>query len=98
MIPEGTKVRYLLDYPIDYLTKKKIGSKFRETDFRWSIGDHVVTRILLKPNQPPMYIIDSNPDVAYTKDQLQIVQPNALRVNSLLSGLRFTLPTRDNSR
>jgi len=76
LIPEGTKVRYLLDYPIDYLTKKKIGSKFRETDIRWSLGDHVVTRILLKPNQPPMYIIDSNPNVAYTKDQLQIVQPN----------------------
>jgi len=48
LISEGTKVRYLLDYPIDYLTKKKIGSKFRETDIRWSIGDHVVTRILLK--------------------------------------------------
>ena len=85
LIPEGTKVRYLLDYPIDYLTKKKIGSKFRETDIRWSLGDHVVTRILLKPNQPPMYIIDSNPNVAYTKDQLQIVQPNEVLPDKKMS-------------
>jgi hypothetical protein len=26
-----------------------------------------------------MYIIDSNPNVAYTKDQLQIVQPNEVQ-------------------
>jgi hypothetical protein len=30
LIPEGTKVRYLFEFPIDYLTKKKIGSKFSE--------------------------------------------------------------------
>ena len=33
LIPEGTKVRYLLDSPIDF-KGKKIGSKFRETDIR----------------------------------------------------------------
>jgi Chromo (CHRromatin Organisation MOdifier) domain len=81
LIPENTKVRYLLDFPIDYITKKKIGSKFRETDIRWSPEEHKVTRILLKPNQTATYIIDNNPNVAYRKDQLQIIQPNEIMPN-----------------
>jgi hypothetical protein len=34
----------------------------RETDIRWSPDEHEVTRILLTPNQPPMYVLDSNLD------------------------------------
>ena len=71
----------MLDFPIDYITKKKIGSKFRETDIRWSPEEHKVTRILLKPNQTATYIIDNNPNVAYRKDQLQIIQPNEIMPN-----------------
>ena len=78
LIPENTNVRYLLDAPIDYITKKRIGSKFRETDLRWNPEESKVTRILLKPNQPPLYIIDNNPNVAYRKDQLQIIKPHEI--------------------
>jgi hypothetical protein len=83
LIPEGTKVRYLLDFPIDYITKKKIGSTFRETDIRWSPSEHAVTRILLKPNQPPTYLIDNNPNVAYRKDQLQLIMPSSISIRPL---------------
>ncbi len=31
----------------------------------------------MKPNQP-IYVLDSNPNVAYKKDQLQIIQPNEI--------------------
>ena len=80
MIPEGTKVRYLLDFPIDF-KGKKIGSKFRETDIRWSPDEHKVTRILLKPNQSPLYILDNNANVAYRKDQIQIILSNETMPN-----------------
>ena len=81
LIPEGTKVRYLLDFPIDYITKKKIGSTFRETDIRWSPEEHIITRILLKPNQSPLYILDNNANVAYRKDQIQIILSNETMPN-----------------
>ena len=77
LIPEGTKVRYLLDSPIDF-KGKKIGSKFRETDIRWSLEEHKVTRILLKPNQPPLYLLNNNPNIAYRKDQIQIILPSEI--------------------
>ena len=77
LIPEGTKVRYLLDSPIDF-KGKKIGSKFRETDIRWSLDEHIITRILLKQNQTPLYLLDNNPNVAYRKDQIQLILPSEI--------------------
>ena len=81
LLEQGTKVRYLLDYPINIITKKRTGTKFRETDIRWSPETHIITNILLKRYQTPMYVLDNNEQVAYRKDQLQIVQENEAMPN-----------------
>ena len=56
----GAKVRHILDYPINFINKKRTGSQFRETDIRWSPDVHIITNILIKSNQPPLYVIDNN--------------------------------------
>ena len=69
----GSKVRHILDYPINFINKKRTGSLFRETDIRWSPDVHIITNILIKSNQPPLYVIDNNENVAYTKNHLQLI-------------------------
>ena len=70
------KVRHILDYPINFINKKRTGSLFRETDIRWSPDVHIITNILIKSNQPPLYVIDNNENVAYTKNHLQLIDAN----------------------
>ena len=74
----GTKVRRILDHPINAITKKRTGSKFRETDIRWSPDTSIITNILIKSNQPPLYLIDTNENknVAYKKYELQVIGEN----------------------
>ena len=74
IIPEGTKVRLSLDYPIDAASNKRIDSKFRASDIRWSKHIYEVKNILLKPGFPPMYLLNNNDHVARTRQQLQLTQ------------------------
>jgi hypothetical protein len=73
ILPEGTRVRRQLDYPIDAATNKRIYSKFRASDIRWSKEIYKIKEILLKPGFPPMYLLDNNDNVPRTKQQLQIL-------------------------
>ena len=79
ILPIGTKVRILLDNPIDYVKEKRLHGKFRTGDIRWTKNIGTITRIFLRPNQPVMYQIDNNNNVAYTKYQLQLVPKNELK-------------------
>jgi len=76
MLNVGDKVRVALDYPISVATRKKIGDKFRKTDIRFNPKVQTITRIILKPNSPVLYMVDNNKRVAYTKNQLQVVPEN----------------------
>ena len=71
ILPEGTRVRLTLDYPIDAATNKRIDSKFRSSDIRFSKEIHKIKEILLKPGFPPMYLLDNDDNVARTRQQLQ---------------------------
>jgi len=73
ILPEGTKVRLSLDYPIDVASNKRIDSKFRSSDIRFSKDIHKVKEILLKPGFPPMYLLDNDDNVPRTRQQLQLV-------------------------
>ena len=83
VLPIGSKVRIALDAPVNVAknsnTAKPTG-KFRSTDIRWSRDVREVKEILLKPNQPPMYLVNKFEDpsetlfVPYTKNQLQLVK------------------------
>jgi hypothetical protein len=83
ILPVGTKVRVQLDNPIDYINEKKLSGKFRVGDIRWSKRIHTITSFYLRPAQPPMYQLDDNTRVAYTKYQLQIVKNNEVRPTTL---------------
>ena len=77
----GTKVRRILDYPIDTHNEKRVHGKFRASDIRWHPEIRTIKNILLTTGQPPLYQLDDGKDgidqrVAYTKQQLQVVDKN----------------------
>jgi hypothetical protein len=72
IIPIGTPVRVILDEPRNIQGIKEHG-KFREVDLRWENKNRKVEQILLRPNQPPMYLISGIKNASYTKQQLQII-------------------------
>jgi hypothetical protein len=73
IIPVGTHVRVALDYPISLATNKRLGSKFRTTDIRWSKDIKRIEWDVLQPNQPPMYKI-AGLDALRTKQQLLLTK------------------------
>lgn len=85
ILPIGTKVRVALEKPIQVAKNandsKPIGN-FRSGDIRWGREVRTIKEVLLKPNFPPMYFVSKIEDpnealpVAYTKNQLQVVQEN----------------------
>jgi hypothetical protein len=68
----GTRVRLKLDNPIDTQGKKLIG-KFRSSDIRWTRKIYTINQIVLKPSQPPYYLVDGITTHAFTKPQLLVV-------------------------
>jgi hypothetical protein len=83
LLPIGQNVRVQLDNPIGY-TGNKLNGKFRAGDIRWTPQIHKITDYYLRPNQPPMYQVDNNDKVAYTKYQLQVVNENEITPKSTL--------------
>lgn len=79
VLPIGTSVRIQLDNPISYIDEKTLSGKFRAGDIRWTKSVHKITQIYLRPGQPPMYQVDNDKRVAYTKYQLQVVKENEIR-------------------
>jgi hypothetical protein len=79
LIEEGTMVRVQLDNPVDTTDNRRLHGKFRVGDIRWSREVRPVTQIYLRPDQPPMYKVGDNGNVAYTKNQLQIVKDNEVK-------------------
>ena len=71
LIPLHTHVRTKLDFPIDPITHKRIGSIIRNADIKFSPQVKEVKDIVLKPGYPPLYIV-GNDKAGYTKQQLQI--------------------------
>lgn len=67
---QGDKVRTILDKPENYFGKKLNGN-FRASDIRWSREIYPIDRLLLRPNFPPMYLVNG---VAYTRGQIQPVE------------------------
>ena len=69
---EGTKVRAIYDEPHD-IGGKKLHGKFRTVDIRFNPKERIIEEVILKPNSPPLYILDGDKTVAYTKNQLQVI-------------------------
>jgi hypothetical protein len=79
MLEEGTSVRVILEEP--RVTDEVLYGKFRAGDRRWDDRVRKIYQVLVRPDQPVLYVVtlpDSDkPDkVAYTRQQLQVVQNN----------------------
>lgn len=82
LLPEGTKVRAKLDKPVSIATGKQVYGGFRIGDARWEKEVRTIAQQILKPGNPPMYLLSGRKNVAYTRAQLQVVdeketQPSA---------------------
>lgn len=66
----GQKVRIQLDKPIDTVKGNRLYGNFRSSDIKWTTKIYTITQVLLKPGQVPLYLTDSNDNVARTKTQL----------------------------
>jgi hypothetical protein len=79
MLTEGDKVRIKLDTPIE-IGGEQLSGKFRAGDIRWSPKIHTIAQLVIRPDQPIMYLIDDQNGhrlpCAYTRAQLQIVSEN----------------------
>ena len=62
----------MLDHPIS-LDGKKLSGKFRSSDIRWSLKTYTIKEVLLRPGMPPQYLTSKTNEVAYSKEQLQLV-------------------------
>lgn len=70
----GDKVRIQLDNPISATEdEKRLHGRFRSSDIRWSIKIYKINHVALKPNFPPMYMVEGINNASFTKNQLQIV-------------------------
>jgi hypothetical protein len=70
----GTKVRVILEEPLDTKNKKLIG-KFRASDIRWEPTKlYTITDILFRPGHPIRYILDDDKlkTTAFSRNELQV--------------------------
>jgi hypothetical protein len=77
ILPVDTKVRVILEEPRNIQGDKQHG-KFRKGDMRWENKTREIEQLSLRPNQPPMYLVDGIKNVAYTKEQLQVIPDKEL--------------------
>ena len=81
LLSEGTKVRVKLEDPISVLGRRLHG-RFRTGDIRWDPRIRIIKKLILSPEQPPMYLLDGPHGrlgvsrCAYTRKQLQVVPDN----------------------
>ena len=80
LIPIGTVVRIALDNPKS-ITGKTLHGPFRASDPRFEAKTRTVTSYILRPDQPPMYIISGIKNCVFMRYQLQVVDENEVRPN-----------------
>ncbi len=81
LLEVNDKVRVQLDHPIDLQGERRHGA-FRASDIRWNPTIRTIKSVLLKPDEPVMYLLDGDYGenkiecVGYTRNQLLPVHSN----------------------
>ena len=70
ILPEGTRVRIALDYPINHVSGEKLHGTFRAGDIRFSKEIHTIEKIILSPNQPIAYLVSDIKNRSFLSNQL----------------------------
>ncbi len=73
VLEAGTRVRVIAEKPMSVVDGKPLVGKFRAGDIRWEKPVRKIKQFILSPDQPPMYLVEGIPNVAYTRNQLQVV-------------------------
>jgi hypothetical protein len=79
LLNEGDRVRIPYDEPHMVGGEKLSGKKFRATDIRWDPKIREISQLVLRPDQPIMYLVSDDKakkgilPVAYTRKQIQLV-------------------------
>lgn len=73
LLPVGTKVRVILEQPLN-IADKRLTGKFRTGDRRWENETRTVDNVLLKPNQPPMYMVSGIKNASFLREELQEIK------------------------
>ena len=95
LLEEGDKVRVLLEEPVDNVTSKQLHGKFRSGDRRWDDRVRTVHQVVVRPDQPALYIV-TEPEpgsttpakVAHTRQQLQVVRSNEPEIDAKKLNIR----------
>ena len=93
LLEEGDKVRVLLEEPVDNVTGKQLHGKFRAGDKRWDDRVRTVYQVVVRPDQPALYIVteagSAKPaKVAHTRQQLQVVKSNEPEIDAKKLNIR----------
>ena len=72
LLAVGSRVRVVLDFPKSNTGGQRLHGTFRQGDVRWQKTPRKIKQILLRPDQPPMYLIEGIPNASYTRQQLQV--------------------------
>lgn len=70
LLPKGTKVRAILDKPVSLADGKKLIGTFRVGDSRWETTVRTVVQQILKPGNPPLYLVSDRKNVACVVDRV----------------------------
>lgn len=76
LLDVGDKVRVVLEAPESVLNGTRLHGKFRASDVRWDRVTREISKVILKPDFPPLYLLNNDKNTAYTKNQLQLVSKN----------------------
>lgn len=98
LLEVGTKVRVVLEEPIDNVTGAQLQGKFRQGDRRWDDRIRTIYQQVIRPDQPALYIVtqpDSNkPEkVAHTREQLQVVKQNDQNIDASKLNIKKSIKT-----
>jgi hypothetical protein len=85
ILPLGTMVRVQLDNPVTYVDEARLHGKFGIGDIRWTKEVYPITQLFLRPGQPPMYQVNDNESVAYTRNQFRSLSSNSCAVGAILT-------------
>ena len=81
LLEMGTKVRVILDQPLNIPDNSKLYGKFRAGDLRWDRTVRTIEKLSLKPGSPPLYTVSGIGNALYTREQLQVIDEDETAPN-----------------
>lgn len=79
ILEEGMKVLIPLDEARSLKGFELANSKIRAADIKWNPEIYTIERVIMFPNLPILYAVNNKLKVGYTRNQIQIIEPEMLK-------------------